>query len=94
MNIEKHILTHLPKEFFPYRHVIYVEGRYSERINSDIQAMSSIASVFEEKGLKFVYLPNEAARLMEKPINMDPKFIWDLNSELLNYSTCTGGFHS
>lgn len=73
MNIEKHILTHLPKEFFPYRHVIYVEGRYSERINSDIQAMSSIASVFEEKGLKFVYLPNEAARLMEKPINMDPK---------------------
>lgn len=85
MNIEKHILTHLPKDFFPYRHVIYVEGRYSERLNSDIQAMSSIASVFEEKGLKFVYLPTEVARLMEKPINKDPKFIWDLNSELLNY---------
>ena len=35
MNIEKHILTHVPKEYFPYRHVIYVECRYIERINSD-----------------------------------------------------------
>lgn len=85
MNIEKHILTHVPKEYFPYRHVIYVECRYIERINSDIQAKESIESIFEEKGLKFVYLPTEVARLLEKPINKNPKFIWDLNSELLNY---------
>lgn len=86
MKIEKHIFTHLPKEYFPYRHVVYVESRYNERINQYIQLLHfPIPRFCELRGIKFVYLPREVAKLRKVSLNKDPKSVLELNSELLNY---------